>query len=66
MVDPASWGDHQFALPLKQLITLCSDTKWLKNNLIDFPHLCYKRHICEDDDVQVCVLLLSGVEFETQ
>ena len=45
MVDPAAWGDHQFALPLKQLITLCSDTKSIKNNLIDFPHLCYKRYI---------------------
>jgi hypothetical protein len=66
MVDPAAWGDHQFALPLKQVITLCSDTKSLKNNLRDFPHLCYNRHKYEDDDVQVCVLLLGGAEFETQ
>jgi len=66
MANPAAWGDHLFALPLKQLITLCSDTKSLKNNLIDFLHLCYKRHIYKDDHVQVCVLLLGGVEFQTQ
>jgi len=48
------------------MITLCSDTKSLKNNLIDFPHICYKRHVHEDDHVQVCVLLLGGVECETQ